>query len=59
MPTVGDVLMKAFDGIDRIKQVVVIRVHNNQDVDLSLNCNQFEATGILEKARIWLAMRER
>ena len=58
-PSVTDVLIKALDDVDRIKQVVVIRVHNNQDVDLSLNCNQFEATGILEKARIWLAMRER
>lgn len=51
------ILIKAMDGIDHIKQVVVIRVHQNNSVDLCLNANQFEAAGILEKARVWLMMQ--
>lgn len=53
----SDILIKAMTDIDHIKQVVVIRVHQNNDVDLCLNANQFEAAGILEKARVWLMMQ--
>ena len=55
--TPTDILIKGMEGIERIKQVLVIRVFDNNDVDMSLNCNAFEAAGILEKARMWLHMR--
>jgi hypothetical protein len=55
-PSVSDILIKALENVEDLKQVVVIRVHHNDDVDLSLNCNQFEASGVLQKAHQWLMM---
>lgn len=53
----SDILIKAMTDIDHIKQVVVIRVHDNNDVTMSMNCNTFEANGILTKAMHWLMMQ--
>lgn len=55
--TPTDVLIKAMGDIDRITRVVVIRVYDNGDVDMSLNASALETVGILEKARVWLMMR--
>lgn len=55
--TPSAILMTAFRDIERVKQVVVIRVYENEDVDLCLNANTFEAAGILQKAQYWLATR--
>jgi hypothetical protein len=57
VPSVSDILIKALENVEDLKQVVVIRVHQNNDVDLSLNCNQFEASGVLQRAMQWLMMR--
>ncbi len=55
--TPTDVLITAMSDIDRIKRVVVIRVYDNDEVDMSLNTSALETVGILEKARVWLMMR--
>jgi hypothetical protein len=57
MPTVSDVLIRGLEGADSLKQVVVIRVYKNDDVDMSMNCNHFEAAGVIQKAQYWLATR--
>ena len=51
------VLIKAMENLDDIKHVVVIRVHHNDDVELCLTSNLFEAQGIVQKAQYWLATR--
>src|SRR5579863_1607805 len=57
-PSVTDILIKSLEGADNLKQIVVIRVHKNDDVDASSNCNRFEIHGILQKLSIWLQMRD-
>ncbi len=53
----SDVLMKAMTDVDDLAGIVVVRVHRNQDVDLCMSCNSFEAQGVLNRAQMWLAMR--
>lgn len=53
----SDILMKAFDGIDEVKQIVVIRVHRNNDISMCLNADQFSAQGIIQRAQIYLHQR--
>lgn len=55
--SVSDVLIKAMEDCDNLSGVVVVRVHKGGDVDLCLNCNFFEAQGVLQKAQYWLATR--
>jgi hypothetical protein len=56
-PSCGDVLIKALEGSDNLRGVVVIRVHSDGNVDLCLNVNEFEASGVIQKAHQYLAMR--
>lgn len=56
-PSCSDVLMKSLDNVESLVSVVVVRVYRNGDVDLALNCNQFEASGVLQKAMQWLMMK--
>lgn len=56
-PTPTDILIKAMDRVDALRNVIVIRVFRNGDIDLCTDCNQFEAPGVLQKAQAWLFMR--
>ena len=56
-PSASDVLMKALEDAENLIGVVVVRVHKDSSVDLCLNCNFFEAQGVLQKAQYWLATR--
>lgn len=56
-PSVTDVFIKGMEQVDDLKHVVVIRVHHNEDVDLSMSCDQYQAVGIVQKAQYWLATR--
>lgn len=55
--TASDILMKAMDQADNLLGVIVIRIHQDNSVDACLNCNEFEAQGVLQKAAMWLHMR--
>lgn len=59
MPTVTDILIKAVESADSLKSVVVLRVHNNNDVDICANIDTFAIAGVIQKAQVWLAMRGR
>jgi hypothetical protein len=54
-PSCSDVLMKAMERADELSGVVVIRVYPNNRLDMSLNVDHYAATGILQKAMIYLA----
>lgn len=54
-PSCSDVLMKAMDGADQLAGVVVIRVYPNNRLDMCLNVEHYAATGVLQKAMIYLA----
>lgn len=56
-PSVSSILIEAMADADSLDSVVVVRVHKNHDVSLCLNCNSFEAQGILQKAQFYLAQR--
>lgn len=56
-PSVSSILIEAMTDADSLDSVVVVRVHKNKDVSLCLNCNGFEAQGILQKAQFYLAQR--
>lgn len=53
--TPTDVLIKAMEDIDKIRDVVVIRVHHSMDVDVCMSCEPFATQGILQAAQIRLA----
>jgi len=55
--TPSAVLMKSLEDCDDLASIIVVRVHRNNDVSLCMTCNSFEATGVLNRAQMWLAMR--
>ena len=53
----GDVLMKAFEASEDLRGVVVLRVHNDNTVDICMSVNALEAQCVLNKGQYWLAMQ--
>ena len=52
------IIIKSMENIDDIKHVIVIRVHHNNDVDLCVSCDHFQAQGIVQRAQYYLATRD-
>jgi len=55
--TPSAVLMKSMEDCDDLASIIVVRVHRNNNVSMCMTCNSFEATGVLNRAQMWLAMR--
>jgi len=56
-PSCGDILIKGLEQIDRAAGVIVIRVYDDEQIDMSLNIGALAAQGVLHKASVWLQMR--
>lgn len=57
MPSPTDVLIKAMEGADALQHVLVVRAHHNGDVELGCSGDLFVASGMLQKAQIYIASR--
>ena len=56
-PTASAVLIKALESSEDLAGVVVIRVHGNRDIDMTMNADPLACRGILDKAAQYLYMK--
>lgn len=52
--TCSDILMKAFEGVEKVKHVAVLRIYHNGDIDASSNMDNTTLTGAIQKFQVWV-----
>ena len=52
-PSCSDILMRGFESAEQLRNVCVVRVYKNGNIDLATNLGKFELQGVLQHASVW------